>query len=629
MHGVGPGSVLAGRYTATLRMSSSALHERWRATDSTLERDVVLTCFRADSEVAAPALDAARRAAAVEDHRLVRILDVGTDLGVSFIVEEPLTGAAPLSHLLQSGGLPANEARRLTGEAATALEKARHRGLHHLALTPSCILRMPDGEVKVRGLATEAALTDADDAADAEASQIDAVGLVKIAYACLTARWPHAASEAGKPPQDVGLEPAPSIIGGVAAPSEIAVGVPADLDLICRLALGENGTGPTSPGDLAVQIAPWPSEPPISDGGSGIDVASARSSGPGSHRGPSSTRVLPPVSGDAASAARPSDPARSLAAAGAGSGTGEATSGGQPSGAGLIAGAAAAGTAAVGVAGAIGDKVGSFARAAADRAASKAAERRAAHEERIVGEDLTLTDALEDAAPQELEPPLPLLGNAAPQRPSNTQSRIALAIVSALVLVALVIGVQNVLRIGQTDASEARPTATVTASKPTPSGATTSAPAKPAKKAPAAVPITITGGTGLDLQDGTEADQNVKLVHDGNPGTMWRSRWYATSDFNGKGGLGVELDLKPSDAVVREVKLTLPVAQDVTVYTANSADPAKGQELGKTSGRSGTISLKAPKDLKPASKLLVWVTKGAPAEADNRFRAQISEVSVS
>ncbi len=293
MQGVGPGSVLAGRYTATLRMSAGTFHERWRATDTTLERDVVLICFLADSEIAAAALDAARRAAAVEDRRLVRILDVGTDLGVSFIVEEPLTGAAPLSHLLQAGGLPANEARRLTGEAATALEKARHRGLHHLALTPSCVLRMPDGEVKVRGLATEAALTDTDDATDVEASRIDAVGLVKIAYAGLTARWPEAASEHGHAPQNVGLEPAPTMVGGIAAPSEIAVGVPADLDLICRLTLGQDASGPISPGDLAVQIAPWPAEPPISDGG--IDVASARSSHPGDGEDATATRVLPVV----------------------------------------------------------------------------------------------------------------------------------------------------------------------------------------------------------------------------------------------------------------------------------------------------------------------------------------------
>ena len=46
--------------------------------------------------------------------------------------------------------------------------------------------------------------------------------------------------------------------GGVAAPSEIAAGVPRDLDAICRLTLNDD-QGPTSPGDFARQVAPWPS----------------------------------------------------------------------------------------------------------------------------------------------------------------------------------------------------------------------------------------------------------------------------------------------------------------------------------------------------------------------------------
>ena len=202
----------------------------------------------------------------------MRVLDVGTDQGVGFIVEEPLTGAVPLSHLLQSGGLAADEVRRLTGEAATALDKASHRGLHHLALTPSALLRMPDGAVKVRGLATEAALTDADRLSDERASRADAVGLVKIAYAGLTGRWPMVAVDDGLIPAGapVGLEAAPTIVGGVAAPSEIAVGVPNDLDLICRMTLGSGRRGPISPGDLALQIAPWPAEQATSDGATGM-----------------------------------------------------------------------------------------------------------------------------------------------------------------------------------------------------------------------------------------------------------------------------------------------------------------------------------------------------------------------
>ncbi len=271
MQGVGPGTVLGGRYAVTFRTSEGVHHERWRASDHTLEREVVLVCFAADSSVAAAALDAARRAAGLEDPRLVRVLDVGSDQGVGFIVEEPLTGAQPMSHLLQSGGLPAREVRRLVGETASALERARHRGLHHLALTPSAVLRMPGGEVKIRGLATEAALLDTDPSTDEEAARDDATGLVRLTYAGLTGRWPASPDAAAPTAAMVGLEAAPTIVGGFAAPSEITVGVPNDLDQICRMTLND-GRGPTSPGDLASQIAPWPSAPPETDGASGIDL---------------------------------------------------------------------------------------------------------------------------------------------------------------------------------------------------------------------------------------------------------------------------------------------------------------------------------------------------------------------
>ncbi|WP_385910193.1 protein kinase family protein [Terrabacter sp. GCM10028922] len=650
VQGVGPGSVLGGRYAVTLRTSEGTHHERWRANDHTLEREVVLVCFPARSSVAAPALDAARRAAGVEDSRLVRVLDVGSDQGVGFIVEEPLTGAVPLSHLLQGGGLSPDEVRRLTGEAATALDKAGHRGLHHLALTPSTVLRMPGGEVKVRGLATEAALTDADLLSDEQASRADAVGLVKIAYAGLTGRWPMVAVDGGLVPAGapVGLEPAPTIVGGVAAPSEIAVGVPNDLDLICRMTLSGGGRGPVSPGDLALQIAPWPSEPPASDGATGIGLRSREELEP--------TRVLPAV-GTTGAAGAAGTGLRADAAAGLpGDPSSQSdtsffdqvseappgpsvASGDQPSrGAGdaterISGGLAAAGAAAAGVAGSIGDKVGSFARAAADKAAARAAERRSAHDDDFEGEEIALADALEEAPTTGLEPPLPVFGRDVPESPSGAQSRIALAIVGVLVLVALFIGINNVAKIGQHDGPAQAVTVTRTrppsTSQQQPS-TSTQAPTS-TTQAPSAAPVEITGGTGFDPEDGNEADQNVKNVYDGSDDDGWRSRWYGTPSYNGnKDGVGVLLELSAPTAV-KEVELDLPAAQNVTVYAtdSDSTDSLDGaQEVGSMKDAEGRVTIKAEETLEPASRIIVLVTKAGEAESDGRYRAQINEVTV-
>ena len=530
VHGVGPGSVLGGRYAVSLRMAEGTHHERWRATDHTLDRDVVLVCFPAASSVAAAALDAARRAAGIEESRLVRVLDVGADGPVAFIIEEPLTGGVPLTHLLQAGGLPAEEVRRIAGESATALEKARHRGLHHLALTPSSVLRMPDGDVKVRGLATDAALTGMDRVSDEQASRVDAVGLVRIMYAGLTGRWPTTSAASSRVSRPVGLEPAPTTIAGVAAPSEIAVGVPNDLDLICRMTLNDD-RGPVSPGDLAVQIAPWAPEQPASDGASGIRLPARRS---GDF---TPTRVMPPAaprySAPAGGGSRgdlydrlAGGPGEPVAGGGAASGTPSGATSGTADATTAGAALAAAGAAAAGVAGSIGDRVGSFARSAADRAATLAAERRSAHHAPFEGEEIGLSEALDDAPTTRLQPPVPVFGGT-PERPSGTQSRIALAIVGVLVIVALAIGINNVAKIGESDSpAAAHPTVTVTrtrTSAATP-GTPTGQPTPPAttQAPPVPQPVSIVGGSSFDPQDdGEESPRQVPLAFDGNPSTAW------------------------------------------------------------------------------------------------------------
>ena len=123
--------------------------------------------------------------------------------------------------------------------------------MHHLDLKPDDVLRTPDGDVRLRGLETAAVRAGEDGTEAEDAARRDAVGVVALTYAGLTGLWPLGAGGSG-------LGAAPRVPGGVAAPSEIAAGVPRDLDAICRLTLNDD-QGPTSPGDYARQVAPWPS----------------------------------------------------------------------------------------------------------------------------------------------------------------------------------------------------------------------------------------------------------------------------------------------------------------------------------------------------------------------------------
>lgn len=333
MQGVGPGSLLGTRYAVHQRLSRHANWERWSAADTSLERDVVVLCFARDSQQADATLDAARRAAGVEESRLTRVLDVGQDSGSNsglvFVVEEPMTGAATLTALLSEGGLPADEVRRIVGESASGLAAAATRGLHHGVLTPRDVLVLPDGSVKVRGLATHAALMGEDDRPSDQASRADAVALAGLLYAGLTGRWPL-------PGPDAGLEAAPRLVSGVAAPSEIAAGVPGDIDVLVTGALSENG-GPRTPSEVVEQLYPGATGP----GRTGLvpgSVAAARVS-------TARTNPLPrdPVTGGVARADRPS-----AGRAGQGGGSGSAKGSGR---AGAASSARPTGGAAAGVRG--------------------------------------------------------------------------------------------------------------------------------------------------------------------------------------------------------------------------------------------------------------------------------------
>ena len=252
---VGRGTVLAGRYRVLQPLASDLEGSpTWQATDQILDRSVRVRILISGN--VPQALDAARRAALVSDPRLVRVLDVGSHEGVSYVVTEEVRGPS-LADLLARGPLTGDQARAIVGEAAAALEIARRRGVHHLALRPSVVHITPDDRVLLTGLAFDGALLGQGLGDARTTSRADAVGLVRLLYAALTGRWPVGAQDL-VPTSGLGTLPdAPLATDGPVPPGDLVAGVPADLDTLCVVTLGPNDDGPHSPAELVRELEPW------------------------------------------------------------------------------------------------------------------------------------------------------------------------------------------------------------------------------------------------------------------------------------------------------------------------------------------------------------------------------------
>lgn len=239
---VGPGTVLARRYQVTDPIPTDLPDaDAWLGHDLVLDRPIQALVLEGDRTQ--DALDAARRAAIVDDTRLARVLGVGRHGPAAFVVTE-VVGGPSLADLLTAGPLPPDQARALIGEAASALESARRRGVHHLALRPAAVHLTDDGQVLITGLGVDAVQGGHAGGDFWSASRADAVALVELLYLALT----------GVAPTDL----APT------APALVRSDVPADLDALCVVTLthrdgsgGPRGSGPHSPAELIRALAPW------------------------------------------------------------------------------------------------------------------------------------------------------------------------------------------------------------------------------------------------------------------------------------------------------------------------------------------------------------------------------------
>ncbi|MFC0624993.1 hypothetical protein [Kribbella deserti] len=224
---ISPGALLAGRYRIAELLAEIDGARVWRAVDEVLSRPVVVDVLSAEDERTDALFDAARRAAAANDPRFLRVLDCDIHDGTTYCVRE-WAGGRPLERMLGAGPLTGQQAGWLAREVAEALEHLHRAGIQHGAISPATVVVTDAGAIKVVGVATEAALRSAGPGSPED----DVRALGQVLFASLTGRWPG-------PTAAWGLQPAPFEHGRLLTPRQVRAGVPRSLDDISDRLLGD------------------------------------------------------------------------------------------------------------------------------------------------------------------------------------------------------------------------------------------------------------------------------------------------------------------------------------------------------------------------------------------------------
>jgi serine/threonine protein kinase len=224
---VSPGALLAGRYRIAELLAEIDGARVWRAVDEVLSRAVVVDVLPVGDPRTNLLFDAARRAAAANDPRFLRVLDCDMHDGVTYCVRE-WAGGRSLERMLGTGPLTGQQAGWLAREVSEALENLHRTGYAHGAISPATVIITDAGAIKVVGVATEAALR----SSGAGSPEEDVHALGELLFASLTGRWPG-------PAPAWGLQPAPVEHGRLLSPRQVRAGVPRSLDDISDRLLGD------------------------------------------------------------------------------------------------------------------------------------------------------------------------------------------------------------------------------------------------------------------------------------------------------------------------------------------------------------------------------------------------------
>ena len=134
--------VRLGPYEIVALVGAGGMGEVYRARDTRLERDVAIKVLqrRAPGSGIEPRLQREARLIASLNHpHICAVYDIGSADGVPFLVMELLQGET-LAARLARGLLPLDQALRVGGQIAAAIDAAHRRGVVHRDLKPANVM---------------------------------------------------------------------------------------------------------------------------------------------------------------------------------------------------------------------------------------------------------------------------------------------------------------------------------------------------------------------------------------------------------------------------------------------------------------------------------------------------------
>ena len=225
------GDRIAGRYRLEECLTQAGVFTSWRAVDEKLRRAVGIHLLAPGHARSQAAVAAARQAALLGDPRFVQVLDAVEEGDLVYIIREWLPDATDLGAMLAEGPLEPYEAYQMAHQVTDAIAAAHRKGLSHLRLTPSCVLRSDGGQYRITGIALDSALHGLEGVDRAAAELQDAQAIGALLFAALTHRWPY-------PEDRHGLQGMPRAIG-VVPPEQVRAGVHRGLSDVCARTLCE------------------------------------------------------------------------------------------------------------------------------------------------------------------------------------------------------------------------------------------------------------------------------------------------------------------------------------------------------------------------------------------------------